>query len=465
MPLHHDTDDGSAPVPAADGEWSAIHDGLAAIVGRAHVLTDADMVAGFVTDWTGHWHGRTTAVVRPADTGEVSAVLALCHRAGIAVVPQGGNTGLVGGSIPMNGEVVLSTTRLDRIEEVDPVGRTLAAGAGVRVAAAQRAAAEHGLALGTDLASRESATLGGIVSTNAGGVAMVKNGSTRSRLLGVEAVLADGRVVTRWTPLTKDNIGYDLPGLLAGAEGTLAVITRVLLRLVLPARTTATVLAGVDTISAALTLRDAISAAGLTLEAGELMTADGLDLVCAQQGVRRPLGTRTAYTALFEVSGPADPATALVEVLSDADSGGSVVDTGGQTRCRGATADDAELPRRTLRLAARRLSHGSADLLRALRGWQRARESARRAGRPTRRGDRRGAADGGPSRRQHQRRARHRTREAGVDRTRPRRRGPSDHGRGPHRLRPGLDPQSARAALRLTHPPTLVPVRRKPATP
>nr|KOY49670.1 FAD-linked oxidase [Gordonia sp. NB41Y] len=303
-----------------------MHDGLAAIVGRAHVLTDADMVAGFVTDWTGHWHGRTTAVVRPADTGEVSAVLALCHRAGIAVVPQGGNTGLVGGSIPMNGEVVLSTTRLDRIEEVDPVGRTLAAGAGVRVAAAQRAAAEHGLALGTDLASRESATLGGIVSTNAGGVAMVKNGSTRSRLLGVEAVLADGRVVTRWTPLTKDNIGYDLPGLLAGAEGTLAVITRVLLRLVLPARTTATVLAGVDTISAALTLRDAISAAGLTLEAGELMTADGLDLVCAQQGVRRPLGTRTAYTALFEVSGPADPATALVEVLSDADSGGIVVD-------------------------------------------------------------------------------------------------------------------------------------------
>ena len=311
---------------------TALHTALADIVGQPHVLTDPDVVAGYVTDWTGHWHGHTAAVVRPADTAEVSAVLAFCHRAGLSVVPQGGNTGLVGGSIPMHGEVVLSTTRMNRIDEVDPVGRTLAAGAGVRVAEAQRAAAEHGLALGTDLASRESATLGGMVSTNAGGVAMVKNGSTRSRLLGIEAVLADGRVVTRWTALAKDNIGYDLPGLLAGSEGTLAVLTRVLLRLVVPAHATATVVAGVDTVADAFALRDGISAAGLTLEAGELMTAAGLDLVCEQQGVRHPLEARTAYTALFEVSGPADPTEPLLGALSGADGIVDATLAGGHSR-------------------------------------------------------------------------------------------------------------------------------------
>ncbi|GAC56955.1 putative FAD-linked oxidase [Gordonia hirsuta DSM 44140 = NBRC 16056] len=292
---------------------------LAAIVGPAHVLTAPELVAGQVTDWTGYWTGHTTAVVRPADTAQVAAVLAACHRAGQPVVPQGGNTGLVGGSIPLEGELVLSTLRLNRIEQVDPLGRTLAAGAGVTVAAAQQAAAEHGLLLGTDLASRDSATLGGIVATNAGGVAMVKYGSTRSRVLGVEAALADGRVLTRWIPLVKDNIGYDLPGLLTGSEGTLAVITRVLLRLVVPARHTATVLAGVDSVVTALALRDAVNRAGLTLEAAELLTAAGLDLVCTRQGLRHPFSEPTPYAVLMEVSGPAEVAEILAEALTSVD--------------------------------------------------------------------------------------------------------------------------------------------------
>jgi len=289
---------------------------LEQIVGGTHVLTDPDVVAGYVTDWTGNWHGHTAAVVRPANTDEVSRVLARCHRAGVAVVPQGGNTGLVGGSVPLHGEVVLSTARLNRIEEVDALGCTLAAGAGVRVADAQRAAAGHGLALGVDLASRESATLGGIVATNAGGIAFVKHGNTRAQVLGLEAVLADGRVLTRWAALPKDNIGYDLPGLLTGSEGTLAVITRVLLRLVFPAQATATVLVGVDDAGAALSLRDAILEAGLTLEAAELMTDDGLDLVCAEKDLRYPFDDRAAYTVLLEVSGPDDPEGSLVEVLA-----------------------------------------------------------------------------------------------------------------------------------------------------
>lgn len=298
------------------GTMTPLCDELSAIVGAAHVLTDPDLTAGYVTDWTGYWTGRTLAVVRPGSTAEVAAVLAACHRAGQPVVPQGGNTGLVGGSVPLDGEVVLSTRRLDRIEEVDPVGRTLAADAGVTVARAQEAARAHGLILGTDLASRESATLGGIVATNAGGIAMIKNGSTRSRMLGIEAVLADGRVLNRWIPLVKDNIGYDLPGLLAGSEGTLAVITRVLMRLVTPARATATALAGLPSVAAALELRDALERAGLVLEAAELMTAPGMQLVIDHAGLQPPLAAPTPYLALIEVSGSDDITVALAAVLA-----------------------------------------------------------------------------------------------------------------------------------------------------
>lgn len=291
---------------------------LAAIVGAAHVLTGADVVAGYVADWTGQWRGHTLAVVRPGSTEEVSAVLALCHRAGWAVVPQGGNTGLVGGSVPMHGEVLLSTARLTRIEEVDPVGRTLAAGAGVTIAQAQGAAREHGLDLGVDLASRESATLGGIVATNAGGVRVIRHGDTRSRLVGVEAVLSDGRVLTRWKSLHKDNVGYDLPGLLTGSEGTLAVITRVLLRLVVPAAETQVALAGMASAGAALGLIHRLEDQGLTIEAAEIMTRAGVELVCAHQELRDPLDGPAPYYLLVEVSGSADVEASLLAVVADA---------------------------------------------------------------------------------------------------------------------------------------------------
>ena len=309
-------------------------DELARIVGPAHVLTDRDTVAGYVTDWTGHWHGATTAVVRPADTGQVSAVLACCHRAGVAVVPQGGNTGLVGGSVPMRGEVVLSTTRLAVIEEIDEVGRTLAAGAGVTIAQAQQAVREYGLDLGIDLASRDSATLGGIVSTNAGGVRMIKYGNTRSRLLGVEAVLSDGRVLSRWKALTKDNVGYDLPGLLAGAEGTLAVVTRVLMRLVVPAAHTQVVMAGVESVGAGLELIHRLERAGLTLEAAELMTRAGIGLVRKHRHLRPPLDEDAPFYVLVEVSGPTQAQSLLLGVLAEAEGmvQGAVVETGPATK-------------------------------------------------------------------------------------------------------------------------------------
>lgn len=297
---------------------SAVAAEIAEIVGSAHVVTDPDVTAGYVTDWTGQWRGHTPMVVRPADTAQVSAVLAVCRRHGVAVVPQGGNTGLVGGSVPMHGEILVSTRRLDRIEHVDPLGHTLAAGAGVTVARAQEAARARGLDLGVDLASRESATLGGIVATNAGGVRVVKYGSTRARLLGIEAVLSDGTVVTRWKELTKDNVGYDLPGLLAGSEGTLAVITRVLLRLVVPPPRTEVALVAVPSVHAALGVLDAVRRSVLTLEAAELMSGAGIDVVSRHANVRRPFAVDAPYYLLVEVSGQGATADELLAVFHDA---------------------------------------------------------------------------------------------------------------------------------------------------
>jgi FAD/FMN-containing dehydrogenase len=291
-------------------------DSLRDIVGPAHVLTDPAALRGYITDWTGRWEGAALAVVRPGNTEEVVAVLALCHRANVPIVPQGGNTGLVGGSIPSHGSVVLSTRRLNRIEAIDRIERTISAGAGVTVASADRAAAAHGLRFAIELASNDSATLGGIVATNAGGARMIRYGDARSQLLGIEAVLADGSILRRWSPLIKDNVGYDLPGLLAGSEGTLAVITKVLMKLATPASQTQVVVAGVATVDAALQLCDRVRRAGLTLEAAELMTAAGIDLVCRHADGQRPFAVSSPIYALIEVFAHRDAEAALLEILS-----------------------------------------------------------------------------------------------------------------------------------------------------
>src|SRR5580693_5488433 len=201
---------------------------LAAIVGDGHVLT-GEATAGFSVDWTGFFHGQTPAVVRPRDTGEVAGVLALCTEAGVAVVPQGGNTGLVGGGVPRHGEVVLSLTRLNVLGPVDRDAAQVTAGAGVTLR--QVAEADPGLDFGVLIASRDSATVGGAVATNAGGLRVLRFGPMRAQLRGIEAVLADGSVLSHLAGLDKDNTGYDLAGLLCGSEGTLAVITRLRLRL------------------------------------------------------------------------------------------------------------------------------------------------------------------------------------------------------------------------------------------
>ena len=216
---------------------------LAGIVGEPHVLT-GDATAGFATDWTGRFRGRH----RPS-SGRVRwprwrPCWPCAPAPACAVVPQGGNTGLVGGGVPLHGEVVLSLTRLNRLGPVDHEAAQVTAGAGVTLR--QVADADPGLDLPILIASRDSATVGGAVATNAGGLRVLRFGPMRAQLRGIEAVLADGTVVSHLAGLVKDNTGYDYPSLLAGSEGTLAVITAARLRLVPRLRDTVTALAGVS---------------------------------------------------------------------------------------------------------------------------------------------------------------------------------------------------------------------------
>lgn len=289
---------------------SPLIDDLAAIVGPQHVLTAPELTEGYVTDWTGRWRGRTTAVVRPSCTEEVAEVVRACAGAGIGIVPQGGNTGLVGASVPHAGEVVVSLRRLATIESLDPLEHTLAAGAGVTLAAAQAAAGSIGLLLGVDLAARDSATLGGVVATNAGGLRVVRYGSARAQLLGLEAVLADGAVLRRWSGLAKDNVGYDLVRLLAGSEGTLGIVTRVLLRLVPPPQDVQVAVAGVASLDDAHVVLAELRRSGFTIEAAEFFHAAGLELVRATSGLRALFETDYPTYLLLEVSGTSDEALA-----------------------------------------------------------------------------------------------------------------------------------------------------------
>ena len=280
----------------------ALHRDLAAAVGGPHVLT-GDATAGYAVDWTGRFRGDPPAVVRPSDTAQVAAVLALCSGAGVPVVPQGGNTGLVGGGVPVHGEVVLSLARLDRLGPPDPEAAQVTAGAGVTLSQVS-AAAGPDLDLGVLIASRDSATVGGAVATNAGGLRVLRYGPMRAQLRGVEAVLADGTVVSHLSGLVKDNTGYDYPSLLAGSEGTLAVITQARLRLVPRPRTPVAVLCGfpsLDDLHA--TARRAVTQVPGLLSA-EFFTAAGLSLLVSRAGLTPPLARPAQAYLLLEADGP-----------------------------------------------------------------------------------------------------------------------------------------------------------------
>jgi FAD/FMN-containing dehydrogenase len=284
------------------------------------VLLDRDLRASYETDWTGRFSGNSRAVVRPASTAEVARVLGECSGARVPVVVQGGNTGLVGGGVPPaesggTPPVVLVTTRLAGLADVTVAARQVTAGAGVTLAALIARARAAGLDFGVDLAARDSATVGGMVATNAGGIRVLRYGSMREQVTGVEAVLADGRIVSRLDAPAKDSTGYDIGHLLAGSEGTLAVITRLRLRLVPAERQRAVAFIAVAGTADAIEVLAALQARLPGLCAAELSFAAGVELVARHLGVRPPLeGTGDAYL-LVEVAGQADPLDDTLAVL------------------------------------------------------------------------------------------------------------------------------------------------------
>jgi FAD/FMN-containing dehydrogenase len=294
-----------------------IADALREVVGTTHVLEDPSVVASYESDWTGRFHGNALCVVRPGSTTQVVAVVRACASAGVRLCVQGGNTGLVGGSVPSDGAVLMSLLRLSEIEPVDEVAAAVTVGAGCTLASLQEVVRRHGLDVGVDFAARESCTIGGLVATNAGGERVLRYGTVRAQVTGVEAVLPDGSLVTRLAGLPKDNTGYDLVSLLAGSEGTLAVITRVRLRLVplLSGRAVALVaVAGTDqAVEVVRTLRALPS-----LEAAELFYANGLALVRDHTGLPAPFPVVHPAYVLVECAGRDDPTEELLEALEAA---------------------------------------------------------------------------------------------------------------------------------------------------
>jgi FAD/FMN-containing dehydrogenase len=290
---------------------------LVAAVGASHVITDREICRSYERDWTGRFGARARCVVRPGTTEETAEVLATCAAGGVSVVPQGGNTGLVGAGVPRGGEVLLSMRRLDDLGEVDAAGQ-VEAGAGATLAALQRRASAAGLDAGLDFAARDSATLGGIVSCNAGGARALRHGTARARTIGLQAVFPGGLVVTRLSGLLKDNAGLDLPSVMIGSEGTLGVLTRVRWRLSprMPARVVA--LVPVASIAEAVALLAGLRAHAPSLDACEFFLDDGLELVLSHRGESSPLPVRTPVYVLAELAGRDDPTDELAAALSAA---------------------------------------------------------------------------------------------------------------------------------------------------
>jgi FAD/FMN-containing dehydrogenase len=288
------------------------------IVGPAHVLADPDLTAPFERDWTGRFGGRAALVVRPADTDQVAAAVAACAAAGAPIVPQGGNTGLVGGGVPRGGEVVLSLVRLNAIDEVDSALGLVQVGAGATLAALQQAARGAGFDAGLDFAARDSCTIGGAVACDAGGARALRHGTARTRVAGMEAVLADGTVVTRMAGLAKDNAGYDLPSLLIGSEGTLGIVTRVLWRLEPRFDARVAALVPLASVPEAAALLAALRAEAPTLESCDFFLDEGLSLVLGYQGRSSPVEPRSPVYVLAECSGRTDPTDELAAALERA---------------------------------------------------------------------------------------------------------------------------------------------------
>ncbi len=297
---------------------SAVRTELVDIVGSGHVLDDPDMRATYEIDWTRRWTGTASVVVRPADTAELSGVLGVCHRHRLGCVAQGGRTGLVGGSVPRDGEVVVSLGRLDHVGVVDVIGGQLIAGAGVTLADVHRHASAAGWAFGVDLAARDNATVGGMVATNAGGMRVVRFGQMRSQVIGLEFVLADGTIVSRLEGPAKDNAGYDLSQLMVGSEGTLGIVATARLRLVRELPVLATAMVGLERLEQGIAIIGALKRSATSLEAAEVLDRPTMDAVAARLGSRPPVEGYPWYL-IVECAGDQDPSPHMADALAERD--------------------------------------------------------------------------------------------------------------------------------------------------
>lgn len=288
-----------------------------AIVGDKYAVTEAADIAPYLTEERNLFHGRSPLVLRPGSTVEVAAICKLASQHRIALVPQGGNTGLVGGQTPHNGEVVVSMRRMDRIRDIDTASNTMTCEAGVVLQIAQQRAADADRLFPLSLGAEGSCTIGGNLSTNAGGTTALAYGVAREMAIGLEVVLADGRILNALSKLKKDNTGYDLRNLFIGAEGTLGIITAATLKLFPKPRAVETAYVGLKSPAAALKLL-AISqaeAAG-TLTSFELLSDIAVDF-SVRHGIdiRDPLAAKHPWYVLMELSSPRDDARATLEAI------------------------------------------------------------------------------------------------------------------------------------------------------
>ena len=288
------------------GAVTGFIDKLRAIVGDKGLITDAAGKHPYLTDWRDNYLGTALAVVRPTTTDEVAAVVKLCAAEGVAVVPQGGNTGLVGGGMPQEDgrEIVLSLNRMNRIVEIDEIGYSMTVEAGVILKTIQETAAAHDRLFPLSLAAEGSCTIGGNLSTNAGGVQVLHYGNTRHLVLGLEVVTPSGEVWNGLRALKKDNTGYDLRDLYLGAEGTLGIITKAVLKLWPKPRDVATSWIAVPSPQAAVDLLSGAHAASEdNVTSCELMARQGVDFVLKHiPGANDPLAERHDWYVLLEWS-------------------------------------------------------------------------------------------------------------------------------------------------------------------
>jgi FAD/FMN-containing dehydrogenase len=304
--------------------------GLRAIVGAPHVLVEAFDVAPYGTDWRGRYQGQPLCVVQPGSAEEVAAVVRACAEQGVAIVPQGGNTGLCGGATPIGGEVLVSLRRLNRVRAIDTDNNTMTVEAGCTLTAVQEAAANAGRLFPLSLAAEGTATIGGNLSTNAGGVQVLRYGNARELCLGLEVVLPDGRLWNGLRGLRKDNTGYDLKHLFIGAEGTLGLITAAVLKLFSRPRQTATAWAAVASPAQAVALLTRLrESIGGRVTAFELVGRPALDLVLKNiPASRDPLPGQADWQVLIELADTmaSDLDAALEAVLAAALAAGEASD-------------------------------------------------------------------------------------------------------------------------------------------